>query len=91
MRGGGLRSEIKYKNNQLNGVKKLYHENGKLMGKWKYKNGKRDGKTIRYYVNGEVRYINIFKKGDLINRKEYDEKGNLKLERNHQIKDKKKK
>jgi antitoxin component YwqK of YwqJK toxin-antitoxin module len=66
----------------------LYYENGKLKGKWKYKNGTRDGKTIRYYENGEIRYINTYTKGELIQRKEYDEKGNLNLERDYPIKDK---
>ncbi len=85
---GNFRSERKYKKNRLHGVKKLYYENGKLRGKWKYKNGKRDGKTIRYYENGEIRYINTYTKGELIKRKEYDERGNLNLERDYPIKDK---
>jgi antitoxin component YwqK of YwqJK toxin-antitoxin module len=68
-----LSSQIKI----TDGPRRKYYPDGKLRGEWTYKDDKLDGKAQEYHPNGKMRYDDLWRKGDLISRKEYDTNGNL--------------
>ena len=82
---GVLSGMWNYKNGRREGVVKEYWKNGKLSEESHYKNGRLEGVAKHYYNNGKVADIFTYKNGQLINRKTYDMKGILRLERDFTI------
>jgi antitoxin component YwqK of YwqJK toxin-antitoxin module len=50
-----------------------------------FKNGQKDGIYKWYYKNGNVKYKDIYQKGQKINRKAYDMGGKLKFNQDYPI------
>jgi antitoxin component YwqK of YwqJK toxin-antitoxin module len=50
-----LLSEGRYKNGELDGVWKVYHENGQLEREVLHKNGELIGEGMKYYENGQLK------------------------------------
>jgi antitoxin component YwqK of YwqJK toxin-antitoxin module len=69
--------EWNYKNGKREGISKLYYEGGMLEAERRYGNDKLEGITKVYYKDGTIKYIENYKDGQMINRKKYDEQGNL--------------
>ena len=78
---GVLSGMWSYKNGKREGAVKEYYKNGKLSEESHYKNGRLEGTAKLYYKNGKVADVFTYKNGQLINRKTYDIKGILRLER----------
>ncbi len=79
---GHLHQERTYKQGLLNGAFKAYDQNGVLYFETHYKDDKKDGTENTYYMNGVVQYQDTYKDGLLLNRKTYDENGELKFSEN---------
>jgi len=79
---GELKSEGSFKNGQKNGVYKEYYQSGKLWWEEYYEDGKHQGLIKEYFQSGAVRSVWLYKDGNLLNRKTYDEDGNLRSEEN---------
>jgi len=80
-KNGNLRSETTYKNGKREGVIKKFYGGGTVSAESHYKNDTLEGITTHYYRTGVVSDIYTYKNGQLVNRKTYDEKGILRLER----------
>ena len=92
-KSGKLWEEFFYKNGQrlnekgevVEGVKKIYFENGGLAGISYYKDGRLDGELRDYYENGKLKFVAIMKNGDYEGKaQQYDESGQLRIEAFHQ-------
>ncbi len=66
---GKLFIEMTYVNDSVNGVEKVYYENGKLKEEFTHKMGKYDGPFKYYFEDGKIMqegmHVNNFIKGDL--------------------------
>ena len=80
-KSGKLKGEGTVKDGKPEGIVKEYFESGKLKVEWNIKNGTLDGTTKRYYESGDIRCIDKYKNGQKIDRKSYDEQGNLQREK----------
>jgi len=80
---GTLMVEWNYKDGKLEGITKTYYESGALKAEWNYKDDTLDGISKLYYESGGIKYIDTYKNGELVRRKAYDEKGNLKFARDY--------
>ena len=80
-KSGKLKGEGTVQDGMVQGIVKEYYESGKLKGEWNLKNGKLDGESKRYYERGGIRCIDTYKNGVKIDRKSYDEQGNLQREK----------
>ena len=76
-KSGKLKGEGTIKNGKVEGIVKEYYESGKLKAEWCIKNGVPDGTTKKYYESGSIRCIDTYKNGQKIDRKSYDQQGNL--------------
>lgn len=65
------------------GIIDTYDEKGNLKTRWTKQNGALNGPAITYYPNGEIHYIDVYEQGWKINRKKYDEEGQLIFEQNY--------
>ena len=74
---GKLGVEISYKDGKREGFSRMYYESGKIAQEVMYKNDLKEGEEKKYRPTGDVEYIDTYKDGKRIARKEYDEKGNL--------------
>ena len=76
--------EESYTNGGLEGISKIYDENGKLKEQWHYKDGNEKGIIKSYHKNGKLKKVKTLKNDmkEGITRL-YDENGNLKLEANY--------
>jgi len=80
-KSGKLKGEGTVKDGKAEGIVKEYYENGKLKAEWSIKNGVPDGTIKRYYESGSIRCIDTYKNGQKLDRKLYDEQGNLQREK----------
>ena len=71
-----------YKDGKEEGKCMMYDENGMLFSELHYRNNKLDGITNIYDESGKIRVIENYENGKRTKRKEYDEKGNLRFEKN---------
>lgn len=62
---GQLKTEWRCQNGHLNGVSKLYFENGTVEKESSYADDVRQGVTNSYYESGELKSICNFKDGEL--------------------------
>lgn len=81
---GKLKAERTYKNDQIDGVEKIYFPNGQVDGVLSYKDGVHHGEFTYYYEDGKVKqkgnYVNGKIEGILVG---YYQNGNLKEEVTH--------
>jgi hypothetical protein len=75
---GTLKSEVGYKDGQIDGRCRLYYKNGNLRRQFYYHNGAVNGKAFEFYENGQYKVEGNYKNGvvDDVN-KFYYENGNL--------------
>jgi len=66
-----------FKNGVLNGISREYYQTGALKHVINYKNDKMDGMYNTYYPNDSLWVNETFSQGNLINRREYSEDGDL--------------
>jgi len=74
---GSKRSEVKYKQDKLNGVQKSWHKNGNLKGEEVIVNNVRDGVSKDYYESGIISREVVFKDGDMVSFIEYNKNGEV--------------
>lgn len=81
---GVLKIEADYEKYELNGVWKLYHENGNLAWQVNYLNGYRNGGYKQFYENGKLKLEGVIikekKKGE---EKRYSQEGHLEWKGNY--------
>ncbi len=65
-RYSATKEERLYKNGKLEGVVKIYYDNGKIMEEGLYKNGTRDGVSKWYDQEGNVTIEYEYKNGELV-------------------------
>ena len=53
-----------FKNGKLNGVSKMYYEDGKIMMKMNFKNDELEGESIIYDENGKILDKQLYKNGE---------------------------
>lgn len=79
---GSCKLEAHYKNGVLDGVARRYYPGGSLQDEWMFKNGVPDGEARRYlpngdvlhvlfYVTGRLQYVDNYKNGEKVSRKEF--------------------
>ena len=74
---GNLKQNTLKSNGKLNGITRIYREDGSLATAIKYKNGKIDGFKNSYYPDGSAWRVEIYENDHLVEISEYDEKGNM--------------
>ena len=84
---GRLKFERNFKDGKQEGIAKEYYESGKLKAEGSFEDGKQEGISKEYYENGGIKFIDNYKNGQVINRKAYDEKGNLEFEQDYTYKE----
>tara|TARA_R110000803_G_scaffold19243_1_gene50604 strand:+ start:280 stop:693 length:414 start_codon:yes stop_codon:yes gene_type:complete len=62
---GQLQSEFNYKDDKLDGEKKLWYPSGKLASEFNFKDGERDGMCRSYYNTGQIQWEAHYKDGKL--------------------------
>ena len=72
---GKLLVEAQFVNDQLEGVRKQFFEDGILEEIAHYKNNLRDGITKQYYRNGKIKNEIVYKDDKLLFERQYDLKG----------------
>jgi antitoxin component YwqK of YwqJK toxin-antitoxin module len=73
---GNKESNINYKNGKVNGLVRMWYKNGKLHVEAQYKNNKTHGTRISYHENGQVFCRAEYNNGELLQKRNWDEKGN---------------
>ncbi|GEM_PF-6532452 len=63
---GEKKAELKYVNNELNGLSTFYFENGIIRAREHYKDGKLDGLSKKYYENGKLMSEEFYRNGKLL-------------------------
>ena len=53
-----------FKNGKLNGISKMYYENGKIMMKMNFKNDELEGEAIIYNEDGKILDKQFYKNGE---------------------------
>lgn len=61
-----VKEERNYQNGKLEGLTKVYYDNGKIMEEGAYKNGTRDGVSKWYDQEGNVTIEYEYKNGQLV-------------------------
>lgn len=62
------------------GEVRTYHPNGTVKTVWRLQAGKPEGSVVTHYESGEILYIDIYKNGQKILRRKYDQEGKLEFE-----------
>lgn len=76
---GRLHQEKFYRDGKLEGPFKAYDEDGGLYFVIQYQNNVQHGKDLIYYKNGNVQFEDTYVEGRRINRKTFDQNGQLKF------------
>ena len=72
-------AELRFKNNQLNGISKEYYDSGEIYFLKNYKDNRLNGVTKEFYKDGDLHFEWIYHDNKLDgNSVEYDEDGRLK-------------
>ncbi len=74
-KGGPIKSEMTYKNGQLNGMSTTYYKDGVTRSETNYLNGKIHGSLKRYAPNGKLAGEAIFQNGVQVSEKRYIKEG----------------
>ena len=77
---GRLHQERNYKNGVMDGHFKAYDEDGVMYFDTNYKEGKQHGKEKIYTRGGRLEYLDTYEDGRKVNRKTYDDRGELKFD-----------
>lgn len=78
MKNGQIKSQTSYSNVNtltLDGISRVYHENGKLWLDYQYKKNYLDGKIMSYYENGNTLRIDYYKAGKFVHGNCYTAEG----------------
>jgi antitoxin component YwqK of YwqJK toxin-antitoxin module len=75
-KNGNKENEIDYKNGKVNGWARIWYESGQLHAEATYKDNKCHGVRITYHKNGRVFCRAEYNEGQLLRKKNWDEKGN---------------
>jgi len=82
---GKLKETRIYQNDTVNGIAKKYYEDGRPEREMMWVNNSPDGniwrKFYKYYKNGTLKQVYAYDHGKLVEHKEYDENGNLVLDK----------
>ena len=69
--------EWNYINSKAEGMQKSFYRNGQLLQEGSFKNNKLHGESKTFYEDGKIKFIDTYDNGTRIDRKEFDEMGNL--------------
>ncbi len=75
-KGGPVKSEMTYKNGQLNGSAITFYKDGVTRTETNYLNGKIHGTMKRYAPNGKLAGEAVFQNGVQVSEKRYVKEGN---------------
>lgn len=81
---GVLHQEKEYSHGKLNGVYKAYDESGLPFFEITYKNDVQHGSDKIFDAMGVIQFLDTYKAGVMVNRKTFDEYGNLKYDQDLQ-------
>ncbi|HRY29948.1 MAG TPA: hypothetical protein P5079_07925 [Elusimicrobiota bacterium] len=76
-KNGQVMYEWNYRRGKLHGVSRAYSMKGKLMASWSYKNGVLHGKSVEYHDNGKKKSYVVYRQGQKVFIKTFNEKGKL--------------
>lgn len=79
---GELVGERAFKGEQPHGITKTFYGDGSIKNEFRFEEGKKHGTARHYSPEGNVQFIEEYREGKKINRREYDERGNLVSEKN---------
>ncbi len=65
------------------GTVSTYDYDGNVKTKWTMREGIPHGPAITYYTSGEIKFIDLYEKGERVSRKKYDEEGKLIFEQDY--------
>ncbi len=74
-KSGTLKDKGFYKEDLLNGNVKMFFPNGKIKTELNFIDDRQEGRGTTYFPNGQIQFIYFYKKGHLIYRESYNEKG----------------
>ncbi len=74
---GSYKALAQYVKGQQHGLTRKYYKNGKLQAEGAFVAGKTQGKSLFYYENGSVQREDHFEKGQLLQRKQFNQDGQL--------------
>ncbi len=76
-RNGKLKDKGHYKEDQLHGTVEKYSSDGGLKVEMNFKNDRQEGETKTFAEDGSLEFVYTYRKGQLLNRKEFDPQGKL--------------
>jgi len=82
---GKLKDQGVYREDQLHGTVQMYAGDGALKAEMNFKNDRQDGATKTFAEDGTLEFIYTYRKGQLINRKEFDSLGKLVREQDYPV------
>ena len=80
---GILHQEKNYKDNKLHGAFRAYDDLGILFFEIDYKDGLKHGVEKSFFRSGSIQYVDTYTNGKRINRKTYNESGELQFDYNY--------
>jgi len=80
---GQLKFKAKYKDNLLEGLGQEWYINGQLEFEGNFKNDRRDGLCKEWYSDGQLKSEEFWLNGQMLKKKEWNEKGELILDENY--------
>jgi antitoxin component YwqK of YwqJK toxin-antitoxin module len=72
-----LKCEANYIDGNQHGLTSWWYDNGQISNKVKYNNGKENGIYKSWHQNGKIATIQKWRLGISMNKKNWDEKGNI--------------
>ena len=74
---GSLKYEAEFRGGRPHGVVTSFFSDGSKKSESKMEYGKFHGKDVQYHTNGTMKSHSIFRKGNAVSRKNWDENGNM--------------
>jgi antitoxin component YwqK of YwqJK toxin-antitoxin module len=76
-KNGTLKDRGRYQEDKLDGVIRKYNSDGSLKAELIFKNDRQEGTSKIFFPSGEIQHLYTYRKGLLLERQTFDQKGNL--------------